>query len=114
MGTKMRFKCVPAFAIALAAIAQPALAFGPAGMGRDLMYTASIAPTVSSTKVVRAGFIRPNLPTVLADTDNAGKNGLSITTLSQPLGIVVNFVFDNLLAETVGALSAGVEINAFR
>lgn len=109
----MRFKFVPAAAVLIAAIAQPAFAFGPAGMGRDLMYTASIAPATDA-KIVRAGFVRPNLPGALAGTNHIEASASSFGELSRPLSVVLNLFIQGVLAQTARAIDAGVELTAAR
>jgi len=110
----MRIKYMPAFAFVVVAIAQPVYAFGPAGMGRDLMYTASIAPAPPHAAVVKAGFVRPNVPSALAEVGRPWAHGSSFSEFSRPLSVAVNFVFQNMLAKTVGAIDASVELSAAR
>ena len=105
-------KLLPALAIATITAIQPAHAFGPAAMGRDLMYTASVGRATDESEHTRAGFVRPNLPHVFSERGQIASGNGSLSTYSHSLGIVVGFVIANVFAKTADALDAGAKLGS--
>ncbi|APO72548.1 hypothetical protein IE4872_PD02034 (plasmid) [Rhizobium gallicum] len=104
---------LPVLAIA-AAFSQPAFAFGPAAMGRDLMHTASIGRAAEDLQVTRSGFVRPNVPQVLGEATQVQGVDRGVSDYSRHLGIVVRFAFRSVLAKTADALNAGQLLGSLR
>ncbi|WP_454850740.1 hypothetical protein [Rhizobium binxianense] len=95
-----------ALAIAASAASQPAFAFGPAALGRDLMYTSAIGHAPEMPLTTRAGFVRPNVPFALqspAEIEGYGY-GYGMRSYSRHLTVVVDFVFDRVVSEAAGTL----------
>ena len=93
-----------ALAIAASAASQPAFAFGPAALGRDLMYTSAIGHAPEMPLTTRAGFVRPNVPFALRSPAEIEGEGYGMRSYSRHLTVVVDFVFDCVVSEAAGTL----------
>lgn len=113
-GTDMLRTLLPVLAIAAATFSQPAFAFGPAAMGRDLMHTASIGHAAEDLQVTRVGFVRPNVPQVLGEATQVQGVDQDVSDYSRQLGTVVSFAFRSMFAKTADALNAGQLLGSLR
>lgn len=93
-----------ALAIAASAASQPAFAFGPAGLGRDLMYTSAIGQAPETPLMTRAGFVRPNVPFALHSAAEVEGEVYGMESYSRRLTVVVDFVFDRIVSGAAGTL----------
>ncbi|MDR9773554.1 hypothetical protein RJJ65_12945 [Rhizobium hidalgonense] len=82
-----------ALTLTIAAAAGPALAIGPASLGRDLMYTSAIGHSSEIPLTTRAGFVRPGMPFVLRSPATVEGENYRLKTYSQSLTVVVDYVF---------------------
>ncbi|MBP2444476.1 hypothetical protein [Rhizobium leguminosarum] len=82
-----------ALTLTIAGAAGPALAIGPASLGRDLMYTSAIGHSSEIPLTTRAGFARPAVPLVLRSPAQIEGEGYRLKAYSQKLMVVVDYVF---------------------
>ncbi|AHG46517.1 hypothetical protein RLEG12_26235 [Rhizobium leguminosarum bv. trifolii CB782] len=82
-----------ALTLTITAAAGPALAIGPASLGRDLMYTSAIGHSSEIPLTTRAGFVRPGMPFVLRSPATVEGENYRLKTYSQSLTVVVDYVF---------------------
>jgi hypothetical protein len=94
-----------ALAIAASVAGQPAFAFGPAALGRDLMYTSAIGHAPETPLTTGAGFVRPNAPFAVQSPAGVEGESYEMRSYSRHLTVVVDFVFDRVVSEAAGTLA---------
>lgn len=82
--------------ISILALGEPAFAFGPSGLGRDLMYTSAIGHSSETPLTVRAGFVRPNAPYGLSTYGQVRGEGIELKAYSNQFVTVVGFVLEQI------------------
>ncbi|EJC80894.1 hypothetical protein Rleg4DRAFT_2562 [Rhizobium leguminosarum bv. trifolii WSM2297] len=82
-----------ALTLTITAATGPALAIGPASLGRDLMYTSAIGHSPEVPLTTRAGFVRPAVPFVLRSPATVAGESYQLKAYSQRLTVVVDYVF---------------------
>ncbi|RFB90886.1 hypothetical protein B5K11_17415 [Rhizobium leguminosarum bv. trifolii] len=82
-----------ALTLTITGAAGPALAIGPASLGRDLMYTSAIGHSPETPLTTRAGFVRPGVPFVLRSPAQIEGEDYQFKAYSQKLTVVVEYVF---------------------
>ncbi|MBB2754158.1 UNVERIFIED_ORG: hypothetical protein GGI57_004891 [Rhizobium aethiopicum] len=82
-----------ALTLTITGAAGPALAIGPASLGRDLMYTSAIGHSPEIPLTTRAGFVRPGVPFVLRSPAQIKGEGYQLKAYSPKLTVVVDYVF---------------------
>jgi hypothetical protein len=85
-----------ASAISILAVGHPAFAFGPTGLGRDLMYTSAIGHSSETPLTTRAGFVRPNIPYGLSTYGQVQGEGIELKAYSNQFVTAVGFVLDGI------------------
>lgn len=106
-------KLLLALAIAATIATQPANAFGPAGMGRDLMYTASIARAPDEVELTRVGFVRPSIPRIVSEQRVIASGADGTSTYTHSLSIVTLVIID-VLARTALAFGTSAQLGPTR
>jgi hypothetical protein len=107
-------KLMPVFAITVALLSQPAHAFGPAAMGRDLMFTSSIGRAPDNPKTVRAGFIRPNVPQALIVDGQMASADNSLRSNALSIGTTISSFMKGAFYITADAIDAGARLDLLR
>ncbi|WP_337270019.1 hypothetical protein [Oryzifoliimicrobium ureilyticus] len=99
---KLLVTCV-ALAATTAAMTEHAFAFGPAGMGRDLVYSVS-ATKKSDTQMSKAGFVRPNVPDAIVQLKKDAEVTGSIPTSDHPA--LPSAILEAILVEAADLLAS--------
>lgn len=76
-------------------------------MGRDLIHATSISRSAGA-EVVRAGFVRPNLPQALVGDKEFGPRERSSAIYYHPLTLTIGLVIGEVLAGTAKAIETGM------